>query len=153
MGEQTINSLAEGVINPIIKPLAEIAIYRDETNQSTIWQKSPSIKAQAEVAIHQYHRQKSPSIKPQAKDAISNHRLKLPLIGIKPINQTLWQKSPPVNQHKVHSSIWTVRPLSLFLFCSFFIIFCIIFLKIPNFCLDRPFGFSIHREYIFFVWP
>jgi len=27
-----------------------------------------------------------------------------------------------------------------------------LFLKIPNFCLDRPFGFSVHREYFpFFV--
>jgi len=36
---------------PSIKPLAEVAISRVKTNQSTIWQKSPLIKAQAEVAI------------------------------------------------------------------------------------------------------
>jgi len=46
--------LAEVAINQATgrnRPLAEIAIKRDKTNQSTIWLKSPSIKAQAEVAI------------------------------------------------------------------------------------------------------
>jgi len=79
MGEQTINSNTEGITTHILaevainrvkthqsntlaevainqatgrnRPLAEIAIKRDKTNQSTIWKKSPSIKAQAEVAI------------------------------------------------------------------------------------------------------
>jgi len=35
-------------------------------------------------------------------------------------------------------------------------LFCLIFLcfwKVPNFCLDRPFRFSIHREYIPFLCP
>jgi hypothetical protein len=26
-------------------------------------------------------------------------------------------------------------------------------LKVPNFCLDRPFGLSVHREYIPFFVP
>jgi len=28
-----------------------------------------------------------------------------------------------------------------------------LFVKIPNFCLDRPFGFSVHQEYIPFCVP
>jgi hypothetical protein len=40
--------------------------------------------------------------------------------------------------------------LPLVCFNSHFFIF---FLKISNFCLDRPFGFSVHREYIPFFVP
>jgi hypothetical protein len=35
----------------------------------------------------------------------------------------------------------------------FFFLYIFFVLKIPNFCLDRPFGFSVHREYIPFFVP
>ena len=47
---------------------------------------------------------------------------------------------------------WTVMPLSLFCFFHHHFFFVLLFfLKIPNFCLDCPFGFSIHREYILYA--
>ena len=44
----------------------------------------------------------------------------------------------------------SVPPLARFSSHAFLFYFV---LKIPNFCLDRPFGFSIHREYIPFLCP
>jgi len=32
-------------------------------------------------------------------------------------------------------------------------LFLFLFVKIPNFCLDRPFKFLVHREYILFCAP
>jgi len=42
----------------------------------------------------------------------------------------------------------SVLPLAYFSSHSLFL-----FVKIPNFCLDRPFGFSVHRECILFCAP
>jgi len=127
---------------------------------------SPSIKPLAEVAINQSIGKSRHLIKPL---------IKLPLIGIKPINQTLWQKSPSLNQYEVYSSIrptWTVMPLSSSIFCIVVCLFFFlksltfawialsgfqstgnIFFVSPNFCLDRPFRFSIHQDAHFWLKP
>jgi len=42
----------------------------------------------------------------------------------------------------------SVLPLACFISHSLFL-----FVEIPNFCLDYPFGFSVHREYIPFCAP
>ena len=54
----------------------------------------------------------------------------------------VWEKSPFVNGSRVFFPRYASAVIVLFLF-----------VKIPNFCLDRPFGFSVHREYIPFCAP
>jgi len=54
----------------------------------------------------------------------------------------VWEKLPFVNGH------WVFFPR-----CALAVVLCFLFVKIPNFCLDRPIGFSVHREYIPFLCP
>jgi len=65
------------------------------------------------------------------------------IAGVRPNRSKLKQKSPFVDQRRVLLH-WRASAVMLFV---------LFFLKIPNFCLDRPFGFSIHREYIPFLYP
>jgi len=55
----------------------------------------------------------------------------------------VWEKSPFVNGNRVFFPRHALTVVFLFLF----------FLKNPNFCLDRAFGFSVHREYVPFLCP
>ena len=64
------------------------------------------------------------------------------IAGVCPNRPKLKQKSPFPNWTKI-----------LFTFSSnshCFSFACILSFEIPNFCLNCPFGFSTHREYIFF---
>jgi len=74
------------------------------------------------------------------------------IVGVKPYNQNiagvrpnrpkLEQKSPFLNWTKIPFK-FSLQIVIAFLLCVFFLF------ETPNFCLNCPFGFSIHREYIF----
>ena len=64
------------------------------------------------------------------------------IVGVRPNRPKLKQKSPFMNRDTLH-----ILPSNSHCF-SFECIFSFFF-GIPNFCLDRPFGFSIHQEYIY----
>ena len=76
------------------------------------------------------------------------------LLGIKPIvdqksgrSRHLWAKS--LEEVAICRPAQSVPPLARLSSHAFFIFLW----KIPNFCLDRPFGFSVHRGYIPFLCP
>jgi len=113
-------------------------------HQSKRRQKSPFINTTGRNRHQSNHRrQKTPSIKPQAEVAINRDKTHQP--------NTLAEVATckPAQSAFFHLTYLNCEA-SVFVFVLFFfIIFLYYFLKIPNFFLDRPFGFSTHQEYIF----